>query len=58
MSINSVEDIWAAVCEECKINTFIDGFDIISSIKENFNALFEQYSKKTTDNFNAYYKQK
>lgn len=46
------------LCEECKINTFIDGFDIISSIKENFNALFEQYSKKTTDNFNAYYKQK
>lgn len=50
-----VVNTYKMLCEEKEIETSIEGFDIIKSIEENAIVLFDQYSKRTTENFEAYY---
>lgn len=43
------------LCNEKKVDTMIEGMDIISMLDRDFNVLYEQYEIRSTDKFEKYY---
>lgn len=43
------------LCQELGIASSIDGNDVISMIDRDFNILYEQYKRRSTENFEEYY---
>ncbi len=44
------------LCKEKKVETMINGQNIISMIDRDFDVLYYQYSIRSTENFEKYYK--
>ena len=46
------------LCEILKVDTKINNIDIVSKTNKDYELLVSQYNKRTTENFNKYYKTK
>lgn len=45
------------LCDTLKVNVEINGINIITKISKDYELLINQFNKKSTDNFESYYKQ-
>ena len=43
-------------CEDLELSPNIEGIDICASIYEDLSILIDQYKKRSTENFEMYYK--
>lgn len=46
------------LCDDCKVTTDINGVNVIKSINRDYKQLVDQYNKRSTENFEQYYKMK
>jgi hypothetical protein len=52
----TVVSTYEMLCEEVGKDTMIEGIDITNSTHDDFKTLLDQYNKKSTENFEKYYK--
>lgn len=52
----TIVDVYSAACEELKVEKEIDGIDVISLINKHYQILKATENKKSTENFECYYK--
>lgn len=50
-----IRETFLLLCKEKEVEPMIDGQDIISMLDRDFEILYDQYLKRSTDNFNRYY---
>lgn len=50
-----IRSTFLLLCGELGIESSIDGNDVVSMIDRDFDVLYRQYEKRSTDNFKKYY---
>lgn len=56
MLYDIIRDTFQLLCKEKNEEPIINGMDIISMIDKDFKELYKQYAKRSTENFERYYK--
>ena len=54
----TIDHSYRMLCEDAGVDGTINGIDVLSLLEENAAVLAEQYGKRTTDHFDAYYSYK
>lgn len=52
----SVASTYESLCREAGHETTIDGIDVLASAHDDFATMLEQYNRRSTENFERYYK--